>query len=203
MDDKKQQSIRAARDWLDEADASLSEGSGIRGDLKVMLAQAELRHAQENEPKTRWQVWQKRLTRLLPLTAAAVLAALAFWLTPAVAPPEETAGLSMPPAEIQEQASGTEEEERLVPQAEAAAPMREEAAPAGASASDTAAASSEAAREVPATEAEPPLASSSSSTAPAAAASPQSAAQAAPAPAVPAPEMQKLMQTAGKALREP
>lgn len=203
MDEKKQQSIRAARDWLDEADASLSEGSGIRGDLKVMLAQAELRHAQENEPKTRWQVWQKRLTRLLPLTAAAVLAALAFWLTPAVAPPEETAGLSMLPAEIQEQASGTEEEERLVPQAEAAAPMREEAAPAGASASDTAAASSEAAREVPATEAEPPLASSSSSTAPAAAASPQSAAQAAPAPAVPAPEMQKLMQTAGKALREP
>ena len=30
MDDKKQQSIRAARDWLDEADASLSKGSGIR-----------------------------------------------------------------------------------------------------------------------------------------------------------------------------
>ena len=42
-DEKKQQSIRAARDWLDEADASLSKGSGIRGDLKVMLAQAELK----------------------------------------------------------------------------------------------------------------------------------------------------------------
>ena len=108
-DEKKQQSIRAARDWLDEADASLSKGSGIRGDLKVMLAQAELRHAQEDEPEARGTVWRRRLARLLPLTAAAVIAALAFYLTPAVAPPQETAGISMPPAEMQEQPSdGTE-----------------------------------------------------------------------------------------------
>ena len=173
-DDKKQQSIRAARDWLDEADASLSKGSGIRGDLKVMLAQAELRHAQEAEPETRGQVWRRRLTRLLPLTAAAVLAALAFYLTPAVAPPQETAGIPAPPAEMQAQPL---DETETSAQPEAAVPDAGSAVPA-ASSRETAA----------------PENTSSQAAQPAAAPA---------APAVPAHETQKLMQTAGKALREP
>ena len=53
--EQKQQSIRAARDWLTEADASLTSGSGLKGDLKVMLAQAELQRAQEAEPSGRFQ----------------------------------------------------------------------------------------------------------------------------------------------------
>ena len=200
-DEKKQQSIRAARDWLDEADASLSKGSGIRGDLTVMLAQAELRHAQEDEPEARGTVWRRRLARLLPLTAAAVIAALAFYLTPAVAPPQETAGISMPPAEMQEQPSdGTE---AAVPSEAAAedgstAEMSESTPPSMAAAAAPA-------PEAVGQETGRAAAVASSGDVPAASRAPSQAAAAATraAPAVPAPETQKLMQTAGKALREP
>jgi len=201
-DDKKQQSIRAARDWLDEADASLSKGSGIRGDLKVMLAQAELRHAQEAEPEARSAIWRRRLARLLPLTAAAVLAALAFYLTPAVAPPQETAGIPAPPAEMQAQpADGTEAaaqpEAAVEPDGSAAVPADASPLPAVATPSSAEAAAPDAGSAVPA-------ASSREAEAPASAPSQAAQSAAAPAaPAVPAPETQKLMQTAGKALREP
>ena len=195
-DEKKQQSIRAARDWLDEADASLSKGSGIRGDLKVMLAQAELRHAQEAEPEARSAVWRRRLARLLPLTAAAVFAALAFYLTPAVAPPQETAGIPAPPAEMQAQPSdGTEEaaqpEAAVEPDGSASVSVDASPLPAVATPSSAEAAV-------------PDAASSREAAAPSSAPSQAAQPAAAPAaPAVPAPETQKLMQTAGKALREP
>jgi len=201
MDDKKQQSIRAARDWLDEADASLSKGSGIRGDLKVMLAQAELRHAQEAEPETRGQVWRRRLTRLLPLTAAAVLAALAFYLTPAVAPPQETAGIPAPPAEMQAQPL---DETETSAQPEAAEPASSPETPADTSSFAAATAPSSAEASVPDAGSAVPAASPRETAAPSG--TPAQSAQPAAAPAVsvvPAPETQKLMQTAGKALREP
>lgn len=200
-DDKKQQSIRAARDWLDEADASLSKGSGIRGDLKVMLAQAELRHAQEAEPEARSAIWRRRLARLLPLTAA-VLAALAFYLTPAVAPPQETAGIPAPPAEMQAQpADGTE----AAAQPEAAVePDGSAAVPADASPLPAVATPSSAEAAVPDAGSVMSAASSREAAAPSSAPSQAAQPAAAPAaPAVPAPETQKLMQTAGKALREP
>ena len=186
-DEKKQQSIRAARDWLDEADASLSKGSGIRGDLKVMLAQAELRHAQEAEPEARSAVWRRRLARLLPLTAAAVFAALAFYLTPAVAPPQETAG-------IQEAA---QPEAAVEPDGSASVSVDASPLPAVATPSSAEAAVPDAGSAVPA-------ASSRETAAPENTSSQAAQPAAAPAaPAVPAHETQKLMQTAGKALREP
>ena len=203
-EDRKQQAqrIRAARDWLDEADASLSEGSGIRGDLKVMLAQAELRHAQEAEPEARSAVWRRRLARLLPLTAAAVFAALAFYLTPAVAPPQETAGIPAPPAEMQAQPSdGTEEaaqpEAAVEPDGSASVSVDASPLPAVATPSSAEAAVPDAGSVMSA-------ASSREAAAPSSAPSQAAQPAAAPAaPAVPAPETQKLMQTAGKALREP
>ena len=202
MDDKKQQSIRAARDWLDEADASLSKGSGIRGDLKVMLAQAELRHVQEAESEARSAVWRRRLARLLPLTAAAAFAALAFYLTPAVAPPQETAGIPAPPAEMQAQPSdGTEEvaqpEAAVEPDGSASVSVDASPLPAVATPSSAEAAVPDAGSAVPA-------ASSRETAAPENTSSQAAQPAAAPAaPAVPAHETQKLMQTAGKALREP
>ena len=201
-DDKKQQSIRAARDWLDEADASLSKGSGIRGDLKVMLAQAELRHAQEAAPETHRAVWRRRFARLLPLPAAAVFAALAFYLTPAVAPPQETAGIPAPPAEMQAQPSdGTEAaaqpEAAVEPDGSASVSVDASPLPAVATPSSAEAAVPDAGSVMSA-------ASSREAAAPSSAPSQAAQPAAAPAaPAVPAPETQKLMQTAGKALREP
>ena len=51
-EDRKQQAqrIRAARDWLDEAGDSLEQGAGLKGDLKVMLAEAELARANVVDP---------------------------------------------------------------------------------------------------------------------------------------------------------
>ena len=200
-DGKKQQSIRAARDWLEEADASLSEGSDIRGDLKVMLAQAELRHVQESEP-TKHQLWRRRLTHLLPLTAAAVLAALAFYLTPAVAPPQETAGVQAPPAEMQvqpatEDVAGTPATAGATDVTDDAGDFEPVTSAPEREPDRTAMAQAPAA--VVAKELVVPAQEQSAVTAN----QPAQAAQSAATPAVPAPETQKLMQSAGKALREP
>ncbi len=64
--------IAAAKGWLTQAEESLEQENDIRGDLKLMLAQAELRSAQEKQPQKAWLLWGKRL---LPLAAALCIAA--------------------------------------------------------------------------------------------------------------------------------
>ena len=97
MRDRKQlrQHIRAARDWLGEADSSLEHENDVRSNLKLMLAQAELQRAKESlfgTPLKRWGM------RLLPLLTAMVLLAGGLWLhsvlivteAPAPAVPQES-----------------------------------------------------------------------------------------------------------------
>lgn len=62
--------IRAAREWLGQADSSLEQEKDIQGDLKLMLARAELQRANE----TRASV-QGRLRRIAPLATAIFVAA--------------------------------------------------------------------------------------------------------------------------------
>ncbi len=64
--------IAAAKGWLSQAEESLEQENDIRGDLNLMLAQAELRSAQEKQPKKAWLLWSRRL---LPLAAALCIAA--------------------------------------------------------------------------------------------------------------------------------
>ena len=64
--------IAAAKGWLNQAEESLERENDIRGDLNLMLAQAELRSAQEKQPQKRWLLWGRRL---LPLVAALCVAA--------------------------------------------------------------------------------------------------------------------------------
>lgn len=64
--------IAAAKGWLSQAEKSLEQENDIRGDLNLMLAQAELQSAQEKQPQRAWLRWGRRL---LPLAAALCVAA--------------------------------------------------------------------------------------------------------------------------------
>ena len=63
--------IAAAKGWLSQAEKSLDQENDIRGDLNLMLAQAELQSAQEKQPQRAWLLWARRL---LPLAAALCIA---------------------------------------------------------------------------------------------------------------------------------
>jgi len=63
--------VSAAKEWLDETEASLDKKEDIKGDLSFMLAQAELARAKEvKQPKG----LQKILPQLAALLAACLLA---------------------------------------------------------------------------------------------------------------------------------
>lgn len=62
--------IRAAREWLGQADTSLEMEKDVQGDLKLMLARAELQRAAETSEHPRG-----RFLKLVPLAVAAVFAA--------------------------------------------------------------------------------------------------------------------------------
>ena len=64
------QHIRAAREWLGRAENSLDKENDIRGDLNLMLAQAELQRAKESNGLARKPSWT---VRLAPLAMALLL----------------------------------------------------------------------------------------------------------------------------------
>ena len=68
---KQRRHIRAARQWLGEAEHSLAENHRVRGELKVMLAKAELARV-EGTPGHRFV--KKWSMRILPALAAIFLA---------------------------------------------------------------------------------------------------------------------------------
>ena len=80
--------VRAAREWLGRAEDSLDRAEDVRGDLNLMLAQAELTRAQEMERSRPSVVWTRRLA---PLCAAVLLAGGGFWAwrsaVPQISPP--------------------------------------------------------------------------------------------------------------------
>lgn len=64
--------IRAARNWLGQAEHSLDQEDDVQGDLKLMLAKAELSRAADSPRVSRFKRWG---LRLLPAAAAILLAA--------------------------------------------------------------------------------------------------------------------------------
>ena len=71
QDRKIRQHITAAKGWLSRAEDSLAQKNDIQGDLKLMLAQAELKRAQEKNDKKLCVRWFKKL---VPGVLASVLA---------------------------------------------------------------------------------------------------------------------------------
>lgn len=75
MDRRSQQNhIRAARDWLGRAEDSLSRENDVQGDLKLMLAKAELAHVGHCPRSRTLLLWGRRLAALL--VAVGLVAAL-------------------------------------------------------------------------------------------------------------------------------
>ncbi len=189
--------IRAARDWLGKAEHSLAEDNEVRGELKVMLAKAELAQARQGAEAGPLRRWGRRL---LP-AAAAFLIAGGGWLGLQLVQP------GRPPALAVENAPSTPETPA------AALPPAAEDSPTAAADDAPTAAADDAVSSEPVSQ--PPVYASSEAAAhqpaapvPGPAALPAAQEQQAPgkapskAPAVPNDNMQKLMQTAGKALRQ-
>ena len=167
-------SIRAARDWLTGAEHALAGEDDLAGDLKLMLARAELaRIAADRRARLR------RFARwLLPPLAGVAVLAYVFWGVP---PAEEV--VAQPPAQIVEQ-------DVSAPAAEAVSPMAAQP-PAPLPAAETQAASEEREHQEPQPAAPVVTAQrAEQSTAPA------------QLPRMPDADMQRLMQVGGKILRE-
>lgn len=69
--------IRAARNWLGQAERSLEHEDDVQGDLKLMLAKAELSRVEESPRISRIRRWG---IRLLPAAAAILLAGAGMML---------------------------------------------------------------------------------------------------------------------------
>ena len=167
-------SIRAARDWLTGAEHALAGEDDLAGDLKLMLARAELARA-ATDRRVRLRRWAGRL---LPLLA---VAAGAFWLLRGSPPAEDvSSGSSMAQeteqrmaAPLPAEAGRTEYVETLP--SEGASPQGQPARAAHETMTAAAPASPQNAEQV--TEAAAP-------------------------PQLPSADMQRLMQVGGKILRE-
>ncbi len=95
------QHIRAARAWLGQAEKSLEHENDVQGDLKLMLARAELKRAEDSGlqgPARRF------VSRVLPLTAAAVLFG-AGWYIDGGSEPAGQMEISVPAGSVREQSS--------------------------------------------------------------------------------------------------
>lgn len=188
---KQRRHIRAARQWLGEAEHSLAENHRVRGELKVMLAKAELARV-EGTPGHRFV--KKWSMRLLPALVALVIAggSYAFWQSRSAVYTAATAPVQAEVDDVDavEDAAGPQE----APAAQVTAAV---------SAAETEPGPSAPAEHLP--QAEAAAAPAVAQAAPAqeripAATEPQPAAQS--APKIPDDGMQKLMQTAGKTLRQ-
>ena len=62
--------ITAAKDWLGRAENSMDKENDVRSDLDMMLAQAELQRAHETKFSQGWRKW---LIRLAPLFIAVLV----------------------------------------------------------------------------------------------------------------------------------
>ncbi len=188
---KSKDHIRAARDWLGDAEHSLDQDDEIRGDLKVMLAKAELSQVHEGEQTQAVKRWFRRMA---PLAAAVCITAAGFAGWQSISHMSDTPATSA-------DAGGANRPDmpKPLPPAAPAAPQTQKQAAADAPAADAApAAPAEAAVPAATPAQEPPAERQMVQEKPSAEIPvPESASS----PRVPDAQKQKLMQTAGQALR--
>ena len=177
--EERKRSIRAARDWLAGAEDALAGADDVSGDLKLMLARAELACT----TSTRRARLRRRARILLPALALVALALWGLWYAQVQEPAAVPAAAVEERAEIPAVQSPVEEAPVPAPQVASAAPLSphvtEGAETSAAAAQDIAPAAAPAVHE----SAVPPAAH-------------------APASRLPSADMQHLMQVGGKILRE-
>lgn len=190
---KSQEHIRAARDWLGDAEDSLAQADDVRSDLKVMLAKAELAQVQAGPHTRRLQRW---LRCLLPPAVAVLLVAAGCWGWQAYTSvprqePAETSVVSVQPAPVPQPAGedgasvAAEAEHASVPEPADAEPVKE-AVPAPAKVVQPAPAPAPRPAGQPVVQ-QPPSGTHARTS----------------APAPPDAQKQRLMQAAGQSLRAP
>ena len=176
--EERKRSIRAARDWLAGAEDALAGADDVSGDLKLMLARAELACT----TSTRRARLRRRARILLPGLALVALALWGLWYAQVQEPAAVPAAAVEERAEIPAVQSPVEEAPAPAPQVASAAPLSPhvtEGAEAPAAATHETPAAAPAVHE----SAAPPAAH-------------------APASRLPSADMQHLMQVGGKILRE-
>lgn len=177
--EERKRSIRAARDWLAGAEDALAGADDVSGDLKLMLARAELACT----TSTRRARLRRRARILLPALAVIALALWGLWYAQVQEPAAVPAAAVEERAETPAAQSPVEEAPAPAPQVASAAPLpphvTEDAAAPAVAAQDIAPAAAPAVHESVA----PPAAH-------------------APASRLPSADMQHLMQVGGKILRE-
>ena len=178
--EERKRSIRAARDWLAGAEDALAGADDVSGDLKLMLARAELACT----TSTRRARLRRRARILLPGLALVALALWGLWYAQVQEPAAVPAAAVEERAEIPAAQSPVEEAPAPAPQVASAAPLPPHV-------TEDAAAPAAAAHETPA--AVPAVHES---------AAPPAAHAHAPASRLPSADMQHLMQIGGKILRE-
>ena len=176
--EERKRSIRAARDWLAGAEDALAGADDVSGDLKLMLARAELACT----TSTRRVRLRRRARILLPALAVIALALWGLWYAQVQEPAAVPAAAVEERAEMPAAQSPVEEAPAPAPQVASAAPLPPHV-------TEDAAAPAAAAHETPAA-------------APAVHESPAPPAAHAPASHLPSADMQHLMQVGGKILRE-
>ena len=127
--------VRAAREWLGRAEESLGRADDVRGDLNLMLAQAELTRAKETERPGVSVVWARRLA---PLFVAVLIAGggYSLWragsqVVPEPLPPVrhvEQSATALPEAVMLPPTTQPETEKTVLPEI-TETPVHEEEAP--------------------------------------------------------------------------
>ena len=176
--EERKRSIRAARDWLAGAEDALAGADDVSGDLKLMLARAELACT----TSTRRARLRRRARILLPALAVIALALWGLWYAQVQEP------AAVPVAAVEERAE-MPAVQSPVEEAPVPAPQVASAAPLSPHVTEGAEAPAAAAHETPAA-------------APAVHESVAPPAAHAPASRLPSADMQHLMQVGGKILRE-
>ena len=176
--EERKRSIRAARDWLAGAEDALAGADDVSGDLKLMLARAELACM----TSTRRARLRRRARILLPALAVIALALWGLWYAQVQEPAAVPAAAVEERAEMPAVQSPVEEAPVPAPQVASAAPLPPHVTE---GTEDPAAAAHETSAAAPAVHesAAPPAAH-------------------APVSRLPSADMQHLMQVGGKILRE-
>ena len=177
--EERKRSIRAARDWLAGAEDALAGADDVSGDLKLMLARAELACT----TSTRRARLRRRARILLPALALVALALWGLWYAQVQEPAAVPAAAVEERAEIPAVQSPVEEAPAPAPQTTVAAASLSPHVTEGAETPAAAAHETPAAAPVVHESAVPPAAH-------------------APASRLPSADMQHLMQVGGKILRE-
>lgn len=177
--EERKRSIRAARDWLAGAEDALAGADDVSGDLKLMLARAELACT----TSTRRARLRRRARILLPGLALVALALWGLWYAQVQEPAAVPAAAVEERAEIPAAQSPVEEAPAPAPQPTVAAASLPPHVTEGAEAPAAAAHETPAAAPAVHESAVPPAAH-------------------APASRLPSADMQHLMQVGGKILRE-